>query len=146
MATPLLSSCTARLSALLAAPALSNVLAHLQKVTQPPHELAGQLAGVLSMLDVHLAGVWAAAMHAVCLHAACTQLAVLSVAAFVAFLKDGFGSGEAEDGGDGGGDAGAGDGAPSGLLACIPSSFLHCVHPYLVLTLRRGGAVAVGEF
>ena len=37
-----------------------------------------QLAAALSMVDILLAGVWAAAQHTVLLHAACSQLAVRS--------------------------------------------------------------------
>jgi hypothetical protein len=117
-AMPSLTTCTYRLAALLTTPILSTLRANLEAAARPAATslsppLRAQLTTLLSMVDILLAGVWAAAMHVVCMHAACTQLSVLSAATFVAYLKDGFGSGEAEEDEDNDGDGGEGEGASS---------------------------------
>lgn len=62
-----------------------------------PQPLLQQLSRVLSMVDTVRAGLWAALMSAVTLHSAGTRLTVLSAATFVAYMKDGFGRGEADE-------------------------------------------------
>ena len=78
-----------------------------------------QLRGLLAMSQIVASGVAAAAQHAVLLHAAAAKLALQSTAAFAAYLKDGFGSGHADDEAESAaGDAATkGDGAPLSFLA-----------------------------
>ena len=113
-------------------PALVSALsqcAHALRQPLPgplPRPLLQQLSRVLSMVDTVRAGLWATVMSAVTLHSAGTRLTVASAAAFVAYMKDGFGRGEAdeEDGETEEGAAGEGAGAP--CLAIRARAAIHC--------------------
>lgn len=56
-----------------------------------------QLHGLLAMAQIVASGAWAAMQHGVLLHAAAAKLAIQTTAVFAAYLKDGFGSGHADD-------------------------------------------------
>jgi hypothetical protein len=101
------AECSASLCRLLASPTLLALVRALEAtgcelnapVPPVPQALLHQLRMVLGMVNTTLSGLWAAIMHGVIMHDAGTRLLVVSTAAFSAYMADGFGAGEAEEGG-----------------------------------------------